>query len=734
MTETTDVTKVNGHGPIVSSQRRDSVAPVGAIAPGVWRGPQDITGNDLPAPIESPDSISAEDAPVPVDSDPRTEPSPLPWSVPGERRPVVPAWVLDSAQRRAAAAWAVRWTGHATLFHLIRVPKYAARTAYYSPRGAIRAVVWWGRWLFDLDAHGLRLDLIQKREAAHYYREARRRDDRVKNRAIGSLAAAVAAAVGSVAAWSLWSPAPLFELLAGLGALVWYGRPVGAPFIVDRTVTPTTVARLTSDIVARALASLGNGELRRAVERRELAFTAPIVRDGQGWRAEIDLPHGVTATDVIEKRAELSSGLRRPLGCVWPEPAELEHAGHLVLYVGDRPLAKMAPVPYPLLTSGTTSMFRPLPFGTDQRGRPVTVTLMFAAVAVGAQPRMGKTFSVRLFALGAALDVSCELHIFDGKGMGDYIMFESIAHWFGSGSREDVLLSLRDDLKALRAEVDRRAALLTKLTREGKCREGKVTEELAKVKAYQLHPILVLLDECHLAFDTGKGKAGALGEEITADAEYLVRVGPAAGISLVASTQRPDGDSLPTGIRANVQLRFCLRVDGQPTNDMVLGTGAYSRGVRATEFTMADKGIGYLSGEGAQPVIAWTHNVDADKATAIVGRARMLREDAGTISGMAAGIAPARTSDPAELLVDVLAALGEDDQAWSSAICERLAQAQPGRYAGWDAAALGKALRGLGVTTGQTWWTPPTGEAGNRNGVRREQITEALRQATQSKS
>lgn len=741
MTETPEITKANGHGPIVSGtggQLPEQREPQDAVPRRLDKDEKGVISNDTPAagPRHETRHETAErdnDAPVPVDQPPAREPSPLPWSVPGQRQPVVPAWVLDSAQRKAAAAWALRWTGHAAAFHAVRVPKYAARAALYWPRGALRALVWWGRWLFDLDAHGLRLDLIQKRDASAWYKEARRRDDRVRNRALGTAAALAGAGIGTAVAWWLWPAAPLLELAAGLAALVWHGRPVDKPFLIDRTVTPTSVARLTSDIVARALASLGIPELRKAVERRELAFTAPIVRDGNGWRAQLDLPHGVTATDVIEKRPELSSGLRRPLGCVWPEPADEQHAGHLVLYVGDRPLSKMAPVPYPLLTSGTASMFRPLPFGTDQRGRPVTVTLMFAAVAVGAQPRMGKTFSVRLLALGAALDASCELHIYDGKGMGDYVMFESVAHWFGSGSREDVLLSLRDDLAALKAEVDRRAVLLTKLTREGKCREGKVTEELARVKAYRLHPILILLDECHLAFDTGRGKAGDLGKEITEAAEYLVRVGPAAGITLIASTQRPDADSLPSGIRANVQIRFCLKVADQGTNDMVLGTSAYKNGVRATEFGLRDKGIGYLLGEGAQPVIAWTHNVDADKAAAIVGRARALREDAGTVTGMAAGLEPARASDPAELLADVLAALDGAEQMWSSAICEHLAQAHPGRYTGWDATALGKALRALGVTTGQTWWTPPTGEPGNRNGVRREQIADALRAAREPK-
>ena len=43
------------------------------------------------------------------------------------------------------------------------------------------------------------------------------------------------------------------------------------------------------------------------------------MRDGPGWLWRGDLPPGVTAGAVSEKREELASGLRRPLGCVWPE-------------------------------------------------------------------------------------------------------------------------------------------------------------------------------------------------------------------------------------------------------------------------------------------------------------------------------------------------------------------------------------------------------------------------------
>jgi len=47
-----------------------------------------------------------------------------------------------------------------------------------------------------------------------------------------------------------------------------------------------------------------------------IRFTAPIVRDGPGWRADIDLPPGVVVTEVMDKRDKLASALARPLGCV----------------------------------------------------------------------------------------------------------------------------------------------------------------------------------------------------------------------------------------------------------------------------------------------------------------------------------------------------------------------------------------------------------------------------------
>ena len=93
-------------------------------------------------------------------------------------------------------------------------------------------------------------------------------------------------------------------------------------------------------------------------------------RDGPGWRADVELPYGVTATEVIERREKLAAGLARPLGCVWPEGNADVHPGRLVLWVGDQDMANARkPAVAAAASTGTVDLFKPVPCGTDQRGR-----------------------------------------------------------------------------------------------------------------------------------------------------------------------------------------------------------------------------------------------------------------------------------------------------------------------------------------------------------------------------
>ncbi|HEX5405075.1 MAG TPA: cell division protein FtsK [Pseudonocardiaceae bacterium] len=585
--------------------------------------------------------------------------------------------------------------------------------------------------MLDVEGRPLRDAAAGRGDDVMYLRLSQQREDRVSRRtrlvaSMGALAA-IAGVILLLLPWWLRSPV----IVVAVAALGVAGTNPDKP-VFTRAVVPHTVARLTSDIVVRALGSLGLAEVNKALAKGGggVTFPNPITRDGPGWRADLDLPHGVIVADIVERRERLASGLRRPIGCVWPEPDQTEHAGRLVLWVGDHDMAKAKPRAWPLATTGQADLFAAVPFGHDQRGRLVTVLLMFANVLIGAMPRQGKTFALRVLLLAAALDPSCQVRVFELKGTGDLSALEKVAHHYGSGNDDDIVGSCVASLRQLvQEELPRRAKTIRTLPKDI-CPESKVTPELAARRSLGLFPIVLGIDECQELFShpTYGGEAGDL-------CTRLIKVGPALGIILMLATQRPDKDSLPTGVSANVGIRFCLRVMGQTENDMVLGTSTYRNGIRATTFTNHDKGIGYLVGAADEPQIVRGTYIDGPAAERIAGRARALRQAAQTLDGHAVG----EQTDHANaaqvsVLVDVATVIRpSEDKVWSETVADRLATLRPETYGAWTsqparakAAQVGAALKPYGVTTVQVWATGPSGEGGNRRGLVRADVLAAI--------
>ncbi len=641
-----------------------------------------------------------------------------------KRRDVVPVWLRSTAELRTAAAWVARHYAHSIGYHALRSPIYAARLTLQAPAGAAKFVGGTMRWAADREGEPVRLAAVRREDAPEYLKLSRQRDGRVRLRVLVTV---LAMFIGLGAALAIYVLAPDWLQALSVGAVVLAlgnaGRKADDP-VIHRAVELPTASKLTSDIVLRALGSLGIPAINQAQGkgRDGFEFTAPITRDGPGWRAEGNLPFGVTVTDIIERRERLASGLRRPLGCVWPEAVPNEHTGHLVLWVGDQDMSKAKKPVWPLLKSGSVDLFKPVAFGTDQRGRWVEITLMYIAAVIGAIPRMGKTFLLRLLLLIAALDPRAELHTYDLKGTGDLDpVGNAVSHRHRAGDEEEDIEYAVRDLRALREELRRRAKMIRSLPRDI-CPESKVTSELANKKSLGLHPIVVGVDECQVWFE--HDKYGKELEEICTD---LVKRGPATGIVLLLATQRPDAKALPTGISANASARFCLKVMGQLENDMVLGTSAYKRGVRATMFSWGDKGIHYFVGEGSDARIVGSVYVDAPAADAIGARARKARELAGTLSGYALGEEPEPDESAAyDLLRDILAVVPADEpKVWSETVVARLAELRPDVYDGWDPEGLSAALKPHGISTIQVG-RRVNGKVVNRRGIDRSHIVTTI--------
>lgn len=526
------------------------------------------------------------------------------------------------------------------LIHLRRLPLYWLRVIARSPYGGARLLGRLHRW--TLDAEGA-AQLAALAENPNYLKVVERHEDKVQRRRRGAVIWTMEAGLALIALALIAGPSVpgWLALLAALGLVTALGladRRADAP-IIGRVVTEDSSPPITSDLIITALGSLGISELNKAINQAEredrqdggLGWPRPIREEGKGWRADIDLPPGVPAGKVIERREALAAGLRRPISSVWPEGDGDEHAARLILYVSHKPLAKTKQGAWPLAHRGSVNLFDPFPVGINPRGGIVAITLMYVAMVIGAVPGAGKTFSARLFLLGAALDPWAQLHIYDLKGGGDWLPMEPVAHRFRTGSDEEDLAYLARDVDELHADMTRRYKVIRSLPRE-QCPESKVTPELARQKRYGLHPVVVMIDECQLAF--GDDTYGAAIEKRVDD---LVRRGRAVGIMPILATQKPDAKSLPTNIRSNVVLRFCLKVTDATANNMVLGDGMYASGTNATLFARSEKGVGWLAGEGDDPVIVRTYEIDGPAAEKIVARARAARIAHGTLTGHAIG-------------------------------------------------------------------------------------------------
>jgi DNA segregation ATPase FtsK/SpoIIIE, S-DNA-T family len=645
------------------------------------------------------------------------------------RRPIVPSWARSRQELVGRTRWAAGLAGHYGAYHATRSPKYAGRLAIRAPRGAGRVLRGLVRWLLDLEGEPVRAAVVRREDAEAYRHLSRQRDRRVRWRALVTTALLVAllvalAVVALAPSWARW--AAMAILVGVLGVL---GAPADRPRLLDTAVVIAQAPRLTSDMVSRALSVLGVAGITQALAkdpRGAITFPSPITRDGPGWRADVDLPPGVTVGDVVDRRDRLASGLRRPLGCVWPEGDPGVHEGRLILWVGDRDLSKAGPLRWKLAKTGQHDLFTPVPFGADPRGRGVAVPLVQHNVLIGSLPGQGKTSAVRVLACGAALDPTAQLWLHELKGSGDLDPLEPITHRYVSGIDDDAIGYAADSLSLLKTEVMRRAGALKQLPRQ-LCPDRRVTRQIADRRQLGLYPLACVIDECQNLFAHPQ-----FGPKAGEDAEFIIKIGRAFGVSLILATQRPDKDSLPTGVSGNVSIRFCLKVAGQVENDMILGTSAYKNGLRATVFRPeTDAGIGYLVGATAVPVVVRTAYLDGPATERIAARAHALRQAAGTLSGHALGQAPQEPSTrPERLLGDVLGVVpATQDKVAAEVLREWLATAHPEVYGDWTTDRLTASLRSYGIDTSVQVNRPgPDGQRRNLRGITRQSVADALTQ------
>lgn len=648
----------------------------------------DVVENAEPRPVDSPDEAPAGGTWIAEKQ-----------AYLAEAPPVVPTFLRNAAEFATAVRWTTSYYTHFSAFHVLRAPVYLGRLLLRSPRGTGRLLVRWGKWVADTEARPVEAKAAKGADIEAWLALSREHSRRVRPRRIASLAVAtvtgITALVGSflVPGWTLTATIAA-AALAGLN-----GRK-GDKRLITRYVATNVLRKLDSTEVFEALAAIG---IEGKKGKKGVEFAAEVMRDGPGWRAEVDLPPGIEATAVLEKRSALAAAMRRPISTVWPEADRTAHPGRLVLWVAQRDPAKAGRKLWPLMKSGQADVYEPLPYGFDPRGNLIEITLMYSNLLVGGIPGSGKTSCALAIVLGVALDPTAELWIYELKGSGDLDSVKPICHRYVSGDEDEDLEAALAGMRSGIAEYQRRAKFIKSLPASEVPEGRKITRAIAeKYPEQQLGPRVIVIDEVQELFTHDDYK-----DEAAAMATRLIKKGRAYGLILILLTQNPDAPSLPSSVSSSVGTRLCLAVMEWRANNNVLGTGAYDRGLRATDISIDEQGTGILARgrEGTTVRAAFIKQTEAEE---IGKRALALRTAAGTLTGQAVGAKVAELD--VETVVDHLRAIWPDgvETVHSHRLVEALAAYRADLYKPWtemDAAgastALSAALKPFKVSTRQ---------------------------------
>ncbi|MGW6203240.1 FtsK/SpoIIIE domain-containing protein [Streptomyces sp. NPDC055089] len=618
--------------------------------------------------------------------------------------PVLPAWARSAASIKANAAALVRLTWWHSRYHAVRTPKYLFKTVLLAARGFFRATV--GMWpTLSAQDHTAAVKALRAQskarpedvELAVRLQIAHAERTRSRRWRFGAAAVGVAAA-----AIGIMLADPLLQTgIAGavVTPLAYLGRGKDTQFL-DQGAPPLRVdmsaQQLNDALRAAGLLKSGRGD----EEGPRVSCSMGPVRDGRGWAVIFDLPRGggKTASDVLAKREVIAQELgvdEIQVIMSRVRAAKGGNAGRVSMWVADDD-PYLGPLnPSPFETAERFSIWDPVPFGQDARGVRVNIPVMWQSMFFGGLPRRGKTFSQRLLTSAGLLDPFVRHYVADGKGGADWMPMKAVAHCLVMGAEDDAIEALKAMLAELLVEMERRFALLRDLP-TSVCPEGKLTPEI--VAKYNLPVIFVTVDELQEYFTAMEREDR---EQVINDLCRIARRGPAAGFVSNFASQRPDADSVPTKLREIITIRYSTQVVDRASSDMVLGKGKAAQGADASVLSEEHKGVGVLVTGPASYVTVRADYLDGPSFAGLCRKGRILREQAGQLTGQAAGDVTA-AADAAGVTVppivsDALEVMRHSPRMFTTDLLNGLVNLDEDVYGDFNAEQLAAALEAAGV-------------------------------------
>jgi hypothetical protein len=258
--------------------------------------------------------------------------------------------------------------------------------------------------------------------------------------------------------------------------------------------------------------------------------------------------------------------------------------------------------------AGPLSLWEPIPLGVNELGRTVSVGLPERNLLMGGEPGAGKSAALSLVLAAAALDPSVRLWLLDGK-LVELATWEPCAERLAGpdvGQAIGLLETVREEMEARYRELLSTGA-----------------RKIARDAGLPLH--VIACDELAFYLSAEDRKQRARFGELLRD---LVARGRAAGVIVVAATQKPSADVVPSALRDLFGFRLAMRCTTPQASDTILGAGWASQGHTAATIAPSQRGIGLLLAEDGLPVRLRCFYLDDTAVDGLAERACALRADA----------------------------------------------------------------------------------------------------------
>lgn len=446
--------------------------------------------------------------------------------------------------------------------------------------------------------------------------KAAQRDARLRRLGRGAVALSPIAAAEGAGLSLLGGTGGLLATGATLLSFALLGRRTSAgELYTDRDAKIGDGDRMTDEMVNRVYRS---AKVIGAEEEVKLLSPCTLTADGSAWEVRIELPDGIPASKALGATAQLANGFGVSVQQI--SQAKGAREDWLTLRVTLKVPFTGKPHKGPLLTADKVNLWEPQPMAVSERGDVTAVEWFEKTALFGGEPGAGKSAAANNPLLSAALDVIADLYLADGKGGFDLTPFEPIAQMIDTDGDPEQLLAILRHVWTV---------VLPRLKQTVKDHSVRKFSEALASKDKRVRWTILYIDEwaSYMAAATPEQQ-----KELERLLRLITQQGRAYAVLVIAATQKPDSNAVPTGIRDILSTRWAGRCMTPEASDTILGKGRASAGYNAQRILKTQRGVGYLqTGETSEPALTQSYFYTDDEVEAILRRAYELRAAAGVL-------------------------------------------------------------------------------------------------------